>query len=422
MKNKFSFSVFTAAAVILIANCSSAMGAACCSQNYSPDSNKTQSTIEQPGPEILKLASDNTTFAINIYSSLKNKDGNLFFSPYSISSAMAMVYLGARGKTEEQIKSVMNYSLPQENLHQNFSEQNERLKNISKGEEIQISISNSIWPHKDYQFLPEYIELLKKYYKTEVTQVDYVNATEAARQKINEEVEKQTLGKITNLIPDGILDSLTRLVLTNAVYFKGLWNTRFDPENTKPAAFNISSDITSEVQMMFQNSKFRYYSDTVLQAVELPYKGGSVCMLILLPREIEGINDLEESLSSEMLSSIISEMYETKIKIYLPRFSLTSEFNLSDTLKSLGMPIAFSNAADFSGMDGTQNLLLTNVLHKAYVGVDEEGTEAAAATAAVIGLKSVPMFEIFKADHPFLFLICDCSTGTVLFMGRVSQP
>ncbi|MBN1766096.1 MAG: serpin family protein, partial [Sedimentisphaerales bacterium] len=221
----------------------------------------------------------------------------------------------------------------------------------------------------------------------------------------------------------GILDELTRLVLTNAIYFKGDWASQFKEEDTKPAPFHITRQDQTQVDLMYQKGDFKYAEDDYKQILELPYKGEELSMFVILPKEIEGLNTIDKFLTPRILDEWTRKMYPREIRLYLPKFKMTSEFTLNQVLKEMGMPNAFSNKADFSGMDGTQGLYITAVLHKAFVEVNEEGTEAAAATAVVMGLKAMPARPpVFRADHPFIYLIRDNQTGSILFLGRMMNP
>jgi serpin B len=372
--------------------------------------------------DLKTLVADNNRFALDLYARLRQKPGNLFFSPYSISSALAMTYAGSRNRTETEMAGAMHYSLGQERLHPAFAALGARFETIRAKNEVEFTAANALWPHKTYQFLPEYLELNRRHYGVEITPVDYVADAEGARRRINDWVEGKTAGKIKDLIGPDVLDSLTRLVLTNAIYFKGSWLAQFEKDATRPMPFRLDATRTKDLPTMFRNGAYRYHADETLQALELPYKGDDLSMIVLLPRAVDGLAAIEKDLDADRLAGIIARLREAEVNVFLPKFSVTSQFGLSDILQAMGMKDAFSMAADFSGMDGTTDLLITAVIHKAFVAVDEEGTEAAAATAVVIGLKSMPMIETFRADHPFLFLIREKSTGAILFLGRVTDP
>ena len=347
----------------------------------------------------------------DLYETLSAKnEGNLFFSPYSISAALAMTYGGARGETAEQMDQVLHFG-GQDATHPAFSYLRKMLNNIQEKRHVQLSVANALWPQKDYAFLPDYLALTKTFYGSEIHPVDYRADSEGARQMINGWVEEQTNDKIQDLIGEGLLSPLTRLVLANAIYFKGDWASQFKKENTRPSPFTLADGTKVDVPMMSQTGDFKLARTETLQALELPYEGGDLSMLILLPNPGE---DLALQWPADL------EFNEMEVMVQLPKFKLESSFSLADTLTALGMPLAFSNQADFSGMDGNKDLFIGAVVHKAFVEVNEEGTEAAAATAVVMKRWSMP--PQFIADHPFLFLIRENSTGTILFIGRVMNP
>jgi serpin B len=373
------------------------------------------------------LVMDNTAFAVELFRSLSTSEGNLFFSPHSISTALAMTYAGARGNTEGEMMQALCFSLRQDELHPAFAELESELGRIQSVGEVELRVANSLWPHREYPFLEEFLSLAERQYGVSITPVDYADS-ESARETINGWVEQKTQDRIQELIPRGILDALTRLVLVNAIYFKGNWKSAFQPEKTEEAPFYTAPGKTVQVSLMTQLQKFGYAEDDELQILELPYAGEDVSMLVLLPGEKDGLERLERDLTLLNLGRWRNRLHQRQVLVHLPRFSMTSMFRLDETLKSMGMIDAFDEErADFSGMDGKALLYLTAVLHKAFVDVNEEGTEAAAATGAVIGLKmssplSPPPPPVFRADRPFLFLIQHNATNSILFWGRVTDP
>lgn len=375
-------------------------------------------------PPIQTVAEGNTAFALELYQELCRADGNLFLSPYSISTALAMTYGGARGDTAQQMGSTLHFPIDQKKLHRAFAQLRSHLNDVQKKEKIQLHTANSLWPHKDYPFLKKYLTLVKKYYGASVTPVDYKTANEAARTRINEWVEEKTEEKITDLIQPGVLTPLTRLVLVNAIYFKGNWAQQFQKSLTQEAPFYLIPEKTVQAPFMTQEHTLRYGEDERLQILELPYEGDDLAMLILLPRSVEGLAELEKSLTLENLNQWITHLREQKVEVFVPKFKLTSSFGLKETLVAMGMRDAFDQTkANFSGMDGTTLLYISAAIHQALVEVNEEGTEAAAATGIVMGFKAVPAPpSTFRADHPFIFLIRDNKTGSILFMGRVADP
>jgi len=374
---------------------------------------------------LMSAAADNSAFAFDIFQILKQKGGNLFFSPYSVSSALAMTYGGARGNTALQMQEAMRFTRGQEGTHKAFAELGSLLGNIQSKGAVELAVANSIWPQTGYGFLPEYTALLKKFYGVEITPVDYANAPEPSRKRINKWVEVKTREKIKDLIPEGSIDPLTRLVLVNAIYFKGDWEEQFDPDDTVEAPFFVTPEKSIEASLMTRTGDYGYSDMGDLQILELPYAGRDLSMVVILPGPGRSISDLEKKITIENFFLWKQSMSEKEVEVFLPRFRITwGSFSLVEALKSLGMVDAFSDTkADLSGMDGSPDLYITDVLHKAFIDVNEEGTEAAAATAVIVGLKSIPAPpEVFRADRPFIFIIQENSTGSILFMGRVSDP
>ena len=378
---------------------------------------------EQTEEEI--LVQDNSSFAIDLYEKLRASDGNIFFSPYSISTALAMTYAGARGNTEEEMAKTLRFSLDQESLHPAFANIESRLNKLQKAGNVKLSVANSLWPQQGYRLLDEYLSLVKKHYGVSITPVDYKHAREAARKMINKWVEDKTQDKIKDLIQPGVLDALTRLVLVNAIYFKGNWESQFKISRTKDAPFYVTPNKSVQAPIMSQKQKFRYAEIETLQVLELPYVGDELSMIVLLPRKADGLKQLESSLSVENLKRWKRRIGKREVLVFLPKFKMTSMFRLDKTLVSMGMVDAFNDSkANFAGMDGRPDwLYIGAVLHKAFVDVNEEGTEAAAATAVVMKLSGMPAPPpTFRADHPFVFLIHENRTGNILFMGRVTDP
>lgn len=371
------------------------------------------------------LALDMIEYALDLYQQLRPIDGNFLFSPYSISTVLAMTYAGARGETADQIRQTLHFSLDQEQLHPSFAGLQECMDQVESKSGIELKIANALWPHSSYPFLNEYLALVERYYRTSITGLNY-GKPESARAAINAWVEQKTEQKIKELIPEGILNELTRLVLTNAIYFKGDWASQFDEIFTEPAPFYFAEGESITVPMMHQKGQFGYGHAPGVQILELPYLGGDLSMVILLPDKVDGLAQLEQQLTAENLvrwTWLVSNN-EGEVELSLPRFKLSCAFKLNQMLKSMGMVDAFSDeAADFSGIDGTKYLYISAVLHKAFVAINEEGTEAAAATAVVLKIRGLPEPLVnFRADHPFIFLIREKSSGSILFLGRVVRP
>lgn len=372
------------------------------------------------------IAEGNNAFALELYAKLAEPafgGGNLFFSPYSISSALAMAYAGARGQTTQQMADVLHFTLPQEKLNSAFAALKDQLSKDDTQSGYELSVANALWGQKEYRFLEEFIELNRKYYGAGLNEVDFVTAAETARQKINAWVEKQTRGKIKDLIQSGVLGPLTRLVLTNAIYFKGRWASQFDKDRTKDEPFMVTRDKKVEAALMNQKGRFKYYEQDAFVMLELPYKSEVLSMVVILPRKIDGLAEMTKSLTAENLKKWLVRMRKREVIVYLPKFKMTSQFELAGCLGAMGMPDAFSlPPADFSGMTADKELFISNVIHKAFVAVDEEGTEAAAATGVVMGITAVVQPLVFRADRPFVFMIRDNRSGSILFIGRVVNP
>jgi len=377
-------------------------------------------TPEARADEQTLVRGDNA-FALDLYGKLREQEGNLFFSPYSISTALGMTYAGARGNTEAQMAKVLHFDLPQEKLHPAFKSLLEGLGARRKEGGYELSVANALWGQKGYPWLKEFLDVTRGNYGAGLREVDFAGDTEGARKTINDWVEKQTREKIKELLLKGDVGRETALVLTNAIYFKGDWASQFKKDRTRPGPFSLSDGTKVEVPMMRQTEEFGYMETEDLQALELPYVKGHLAMIVLLPRKVDGLPALEGSLTVEKLEGWLGLLHkEEEVSVILPKFKMTSRFELNEVLKALGMTDAF-DGADFSGMDGVRDLFISKVIHKAFVDVNEEGTEAAAATAVAVDRAVARMAE-FHADHPFLFLIRDNASGSILFMGRVADP
>ena len=378
------------------------------------------SEIAQPPDEVVESMN---TFALDLYGRLAAaSEENLFLSPASISTALAMTYAGARGDTESQMAAVLR--LPKRGVHEGFGAMVDYLNALGEQEKFNLTIANALWGQRDYDFRREFTDLLHTRYGAGLRQVDYRRDTEAARVAINAWVEEQTNEKIKDLIPPGILTAYTRLVLTNAIYFHGHWQEQFNPDATRPLPFTTAAGEQVETLTMFQQAEFRYGEDSTAQVLEMGYAGGDMAMTLLLPKRQDGLNELEKGLDPVALQRWTERLRRREVKVYLPKFSMTAEFQLKSVLSAMGMSDAFNAAsADFSGMDGTRELFVHEVVHKAFVDVNETGTEAAAATGVVVGITSAPLQPpVFRADHPFWFVIRDTRSGAVLFAGRLNDP
>ncbi|NXG14651.1 SPB10 protein, partial [Grallaria varia] len=416
----------------------------------------------------------NTSFALDFFKQQCQEDGdkNILFSPLSISSSLATVYLGSKGNTADQMAKVLHFNKVEgartvtttirmqvysrtedslsnrcarfqkkeigksDNIHIGFKELNFEINKPTKN--YLLKSVNQLYGEKSFPFSKEYLQLSKKYYNAEPQPVDFVGAADEIRREINSNVEQQTegkcvnvllfsLGKIQNLLPPGSVDSLTRLVLINALYFKGNWATKFEAEATRQRPFRINTHTTKPVPMMYLSDKFNlsYVESVQADVLELPYVNNDLSMFILLPSDITGLQKLERELTFENLSLWTNPelMEKTKMEVYLPRFTLEEKYDLKSTLSRMGIQDAFTEGqADFTGMSKDGDLFLTQVFHKCYLEVNEEGTEAAAASSASLASRSLGATVIFVADHPFLFFIRHNKTKTILFFGRFSSP
>lgn len=385
------------------------------------------------GQDLETLAAGNNRFALDLYQAVRGEGGNLFYSPFSISLALAMTYAGAAGETEQQMAKALHFDLPQDRLHpaMNLLDQTlesqaekagaEEAEDESRG--FTLNIVNSLWGQNDYNFQPEFLDLLAQNYGAGLRLLDFAADAEAARQVINGWVEEQTSDRIQDLIPAGVIDALTRLVLVNAIYFNAAWALPFEPEVTQDGDFHLLDGSSVQVPMMKQVEIFPYVDGDGYQAVELPYVGRQMAMVVLLPDE-GGFEQFEAALDAERLDEVVAQLSSQNMSLSLPKFEFEATLGLAGALQSLGMADAFQpGEADFSGMDGTRDLFIQDVLHKAFVAVDEEGTEAAAATAVVVGVTSMPAEPIeVTIDRPFIFLIRDIETGSILFIGRMLNP
>ena len=382
--------------------------------------------------DVAALVAGNSAFAFDLYRVLIDSGENLFFSPHSISLALAVAYSGARGETERQMADVLGFGLPQERLHPAF---NALDLSLQSGEDdgdsgdFRLSVANSAWGQEGYGFLPEFLDGLAVNYGEGMRAVDFRRNPEDARVRINDWVAEETGERIKDLIPQGAIDDLTRLALVNAIYFKAAWRSPFDENATSDRPFHLLDGSERDVPMMRQQSRLRYAAGDGFQAVELPYEGGQVAMTVLVP-DSGRFEEFQDSLDGPSFRGIVESLDRRQVRLSMPRFEMESSFGLTDALQSMGMTDAFDGqSANFSGMDGRSCgggvcLVISNVVHKAFVSVDEEGTEAAAATAVLVGVTSAdPTAPIeLVIDRPFLFVIRHQATGAILFVGRVLEP
>jgi len=384
--------------------------------------NKTVAVVENTTP--VNITENNNLFALDLYKKISNNQENLFYSPYSISTALAMTYAGARGITEKEMSTVMHFPANNAEFYNKYNEVLKNINALNNGSTVNIYTANSVWAQMNFKFRDEFLEIIKNNFNSSINLVDFIKETENSRIQINKWVETQTNEKIKELIKPGLIDYLTRMVLVNAIYFKADWETAFDKQQTQKMDFLIDETKTISCDFMFAEQEFKFYeNEDGLKAIEIPYSKGKMSMLIILPKDNAGFNMLKKEISLDFYKKINIALVSKKVKLYLPKFKTTSEFELSDLLKKMGMPEAFSDRADFSGMTGTKDLKISKVIHKAFVEVNETGTEAAAATAVVMRIKSMPMAPPeFRADHPFMFIIKENSANSILFAGNIYNP
>ncbi len=381
---------------------------------------------------IPEIAQVNTAFATDLYQREHAKTGNLFFSPYSISTALAMTYAGARGQTATEMAQVLHFNLPQAQVPSAFASLTERMNEVAKTKQATLDIANSLWCQKNFPFTDAFLKLTRDSFGAEARSVDFVANTEGVRQEINGWIAKKTQDKIPDLLQRGQVSTDTRLVLCDAVYFKGKWQSPFDAKATRPAPFFTAPAQQVQTPLMFQSLRLRGRQFDNFSLFSLSYGAGagtnqpSVSMVVLLPREVDGLAALETQLNAANLRQWLASVDAApvvKSEVYLPRFKLNCRLDLAKDLAAMGMPTAFSPSADFSGMNGDRNLTISQVVHQAVVDVNEEGTEAAAATAVgVTALAARQPNPVFRVDHPFIFLIRENQTGSILFLGRVLDP
>jgi serpin B len=373
-----------------------------------------------------KLARNNNAFALHLYSQLDDRAGNLFFSPYSISTALAMTYTGARGETAEQMAKTLHLGADGEKLHAAFAELIAQQNAAGKKRGYQLAVANALWGQQGFAFQPDFLGLIRKHYGGGLRQVDFISNAQGARRTINAWVEKETSGKIKNLLQEGVIQPDMRLVLTNAIYFKSAWLNPFGESATRKGDFFGAGGAKVGADMMQREGTYSFYEDEDVQVLDMPYERRDLSLVAVLPRAKDGLGRLEKNLSAAKLEGWLKAKKDYQVDVKFPRFKMTQELDLKKALSALGMPLAFEDAADFSGISTQQRLKIGFVLHKAFIDLNEKGTEAAAATAVGVVTTSLPLAPpqraVFHADHPFLFVIRDNRTGSILFLGRVVNP
>jgi serine protease inhibitor len=384
-------------------------------------------------------ADASNSLAYDLFAKLRsagNDRSNLFFSPYSISSALTMTRLGARGQTADEMSTALHLPADVSAIESSFGALNSSLVGDPEKQGFSLSVANALWGQKGEPFLPDYLDVVKKDFDASLMPMDFITQTDPSRQQINDWVAHKTQDKIKDLLPPGSITPDTRLVLTNAIYFKGQWSSQFQANQTKKGDFRTDRKIQAD--FMNQTEHVPYAEDDLCQAVKLPYTGDRVYMLVLLPKVMPlaaapvgedayhvAIGNLENSLSAQYVKKLTGQLADRKVILSLPKWHATESFSLGATLADMGMKLAFSPHADFSGINGRTDLFLSDVVHKAFVTVDENGTEAAAATAVLmrtLAMRLEPEPVKFNADHPFIYLIVDAPSHAILFAGRLSDP
>jgi serpin B len=377
--------------------------------------------------DVATVARSNREFALDLYGQLKGQDGNLFFSPYSISTALAMTRAGARGETAAQMDRTLHFTLAPDKLHPAFAGLIRQV-NGDPGDDkpvYQLSTANALWGQKGFSFKPDFLKVVKDNYGGGLNNVDFAGDAEQARRTINAWVEKQTHDRIKDLLPEGEVDADTRLVLTNAIYFNAGWDSPFEKSSTKDRPFRFAAGKSVKVPMMHQTNEFGYLEGDSFQALELPFSGGDLSMVVLLPRKVDGLADLEKDLTADRLAGWLGKLDKQPVAVTLPKFKTTQAMKMNEVLIKMGMPLAFTpGKADLSGTaDAKEALYVSAVVHKAFIDVNEEGAEAAAAGGVGEKVESgVQEKFVFRADHPFVFLIRDRRTDSILFLGRLADP
>lgn len=397
--------------------------------------------LREPAPplrELEPLVDANTDFALKLFAQVRARPTNIIFSPYGISCALAMLHAGARGQTAEQLARAAAFPQPVTNLPGLFHELDTQLHRAARKESTELTVANSVWTQAGHEFRRDFLDLVKANYHSVVSPLDFAGHPDQAIATINHWVDENTRHKIPVLLGSAEIDPATRLALANVIYFKGIWAAVFQEGATQPGEFFVSSNRTVTVPMMTQSGEFRCFSNTNLQCIVLPYRKGQYDMVLLLPRSggrrirnsdnsaaagAFTLEQLERVLSADNIRAWLNAAQKTEITATIPTFRIQSGYLLNDLLAAMGMKDAFDmQRADFSGISGGANqLFLSAMVHKALIEVNEKGTEAVAATEVVAATNSAPL-EPFVADHPFLFLVRETATGTILFMGRLLDP
>lgn len=385
-----------------------------------PPTREDSSTTTITSQSDVVAAGNHFTFDLYTYYA-KKETGNMFFSPFSISSALSMTQEGAKGITQEEMKKVLHLS---DNVQKMHTEVNTLMKSLQSSDNYELKLVNDLWVQKDFALQPAFLSTIQNYYLGKVQNVDFKNALESSRQTINSAVAKATSDRIKDLVPENSLSQDTRLVLTNAIYFKAAWANEFFPAATKDAQFTLNSGEVKQVPTMTQTDHFVYTETDDLQMVKLPYNKNELSMLVILPKKGK-LSQVESELIQENFDKWTKSLATESVELSLPKFKFETKYFMSKDLPQMGMRTAFTDQADFNGMTKVEALKISEVIHQTFIAVDEKGTEAAAATAVSMVATGAPMYnnlKTFTADHPFIFLIQHNQTGAILFVGRVSDP
>lgn len=379
--------------------------------------------------DVAEVVKNNNQFAFDLHAVLAREPGNLFYSPYSIASAFGMVYAGARGVTADEIAKTLHFPVDEKRLHPMFASLREKI-HAQQGKGCEIANANGLWVQKGYSLQPSFLQTAKSSYDAEAREVEFEADAASARQAVNDWVSERTRGKIKEILDPADLDAKTRLVLANAIYFKGDWVNSFPPKGTRKDRFYRKPGDFVEVSMMGQLAMFPYLETDSYQAVKLPYAGKHLSMCIFLPGRADGLPEFTKTMTNDKLSELLGKMARTEINVFLPRFKTRFRTDLKEPLKNMGMRQAFdSGKADFTGISARsiQKLQIAKVIHEAVVEVNETGTEAAGASVieeskSAPGMATPRVPPTFRADRPFLFVIRHDATGIILFVGRVADP
>jgi len=360
-------------------------------------------------------------FAFRLYRQLESGSDNVFLAPYSISSALAMTYTGAREDTRDEMAHTLGFPEDNKQLGEQYRDLDKHLHSLTDSGLV-LNVANALWAQKEYGFTRDFIQTNREYFSAGLKEVDFRRRYRAIRDQINRWVEEKTNDKIQDMIGEGVLDRMTRLVLVNAIYFNGKWEYPFSGKRTQQDVFHTLAGRSQKVPFMNQSLRIPYHETALYKAVALPYAGKHISMVILLPKKAGMMAEVEKNLDAGYYNTLLDSLNPREVDLSIPRFRIEEKYSLNEPLKAMGMRRAFGGKADFSGMTGKKDLYISDVVHQSFVEVDEEGTEAAAATGVVMRKTSVVRKKQFKADHPFIFMIKDDQTGTILFLGRLGNP